>query len=78
MFPQLESEQSLNGHIKMADQESSVREFVAVTDVDEERARFFLESAGWDLQVHADHIDLPVVLHVIFEVNSQQHTNGSV
>ncbi|KAM9429373.1 NSFL1 cofactor p47-like isoform 1-T1 [Salvelinus alpinus] len=35
----------------MADQESSVREFVAVTDVDEERARFFLESAGWDLQL---------------------------
>ncbi|XP_010873828.1 NSFL1 cofactor p47 isoform X1 [Esox lucius] len=35
----------------MADQEESVREFVAVTDVDEERARFFLESAGWDLQL---------------------------
>lgn len=37
--------------IKMASQEESVREFVAVTDVDEERARFFLESAGWNLQV---------------------------
>uniref|UniRef100_A0A3Q3WY25 NSFL1 cofactor p47 n=1 Tax=Mola mola TaxID=94237 RepID=A0A3Q3WY25_MOLML len=36
----------------MATQEESVREFVAVTDVDEERARFFLESAGWDIQVH--------------------------
>ncbi|XP_062316318.1 NSFL1 cofactor p47 isoform X1 [Osmerus eperlanus] len=35
----------------MADQDESVREFVAVTDVDEERARFFLESAGWDLQL---------------------------
>lgn len=35
----------------MADQDAAVREFVAVTDVDEERARFFLESAGWDLQV---------------------------
>ncbi|KAI1890284.1 hypothetical protein AGOR_G00152160 [Albula goreensis] len=35
----------------MADQEVAVREFVAVTDVDEERARFFLESAGWDLQI---------------------------
>ncbi|XP_061591082.1 NSFL1 cofactor p47 [Cololabis saira] len=35
----------------MASQEESVREFVAVTDVDEERARFFLESAGWDLQL---------------------------
>ncbi|XP_041952740.1 NSFL1 cofactor p47 isoform X1 [Alosa pseudoharengus] len=35
----------------MADQDAAVREFVAVTDVDEERARFFLESAGWDLQL---------------------------
>lgn len=35
----------------MASQEESVREFVAVTDVDEERARFFLDSAGWNLQV---------------------------
>ncbi|XP_066558351.1 NSFL1 cofactor p47 [Amia ocellicauda] len=35
----------------MADREEAVREFVAVTDVDEERARFFLESAGWDLQL---------------------------
>ncbi|XP_063063985.1 NSFL1 cofactor p47 [Engraulis encrasicolus] len=35
----------------MADQEAAVREFVAVTDVDEERARFFLESTGWDLQL---------------------------
>lgn len=35
----------------MAEREEAVRGFVAVTDVDEERARFFLESAGWDLQV---------------------------
>lgn len=35
----------------MASQEESVREFVAVTGVEEERARFFLESAGWNLQV---------------------------
>lgn len=35
----------------MASQEESVREFVAITDVDEERARFFLESAGWNLQL---------------------------
>ncbi|KAL4655418.1 NSFL1 cofactor p47-like [Arapaima gigas] len=35
----------------MADHEEAVREFIAVTDVDEERARFFLESAGWDLQL---------------------------
>lgn len=41
----------MNGQIKMASQEQSVREFVAVTGVDEERARFFLESAGWSLHV---------------------------
>ncbi|XP_051516783.1 NSFL1 cofactor p47-like [Myxocyprinus asiaticus] len=35
----------------MAEREEEVRGFVAVTDVDEERARFFLESAGWDLQL---------------------------
>uniref|UniRef100_A0A3Q3GJA7 NSFL1 cofactor p47 n=1 Tax=Kryptolebias marmoratus TaxID=37003 RepID=A0A3Q3GJA7_KRYMA len=35
----------------MASQEESVREFVAVTGVEEERARFFLESAGWNLQL---------------------------
>ena len=39
-------------HFKMADQDEAVREFVAVTDVDDERARFFLESADWDLQVY--------------------------
>ena len=31
-----------------------MREFIAITDVDGERARFFLESAGWDLQVRVD------------------------
>lgn len=36
---------------KMADREEALREFVAVTGAEEERARFFLESAGWDLQV---------------------------
>ncbi|KAJ8265241.1 hypothetical protein COCON_G00143400 [Conger conger] len=35
----------------MADRDEAVREFVAVTDVDDERARFFLESADWDLQL---------------------------
>ncbi|CAK6977444.1 NSFL1 cofactor p47 [Scomber scombrus] len=44
-------ESSKEQKIKMASQEESVREFVAVTDVDEERARFFLESAGWNLQL---------------------------
>ena len=38
----------------MSAQEDSVREFIAITDVDGERARFFLESAGWDLQVRVD------------------------
>lgn len=51
MFPQVEAEDLLEEQIKMASQEESVRDFVAVTDVDEERARFFLESTGWDLQV---------------------------
>ncbi|XP_069507017.1 NSFL1 cofactor p47 isoform X2 [Ambystoma mexicanum] len=32
-------------------QQEAVREFVAVTGAEEERARFFLESAGWDLQL---------------------------
>ncbi|NWR23587.1 NSF1C protein, partial [Agelaius phoeniceus] len=36
---------------KMADREEALREFVAVTGAEEERARFFLESAGWDLQI---------------------------
>lgn len=36
---------------KMAAREEALREFVAVTGAEEERARFFLESAGWDLQV---------------------------
>uniref|UniRef100_A0AAQ4NRM9 NSFL1 cofactor p47 n=2 Tax=Gasterosteus aculeatus aculeatus TaxID=481459 RepID=A0AAQ4NRM9_GASAC len=47
----LEADESLEEQIKMASQQESVREFVAVTDVDEERARFFLESAGWNLQL---------------------------
>lgn len=38
--------------LKMAaDRQESLREFVAVTGTEEDRARFFLESAGWDLQV---------------------------
>lgn len=51
LFPQVEADESSKEQIKMASQEESVKEFVAVTDVDEERARFFLESAGWNLQV---------------------------
>ena len=34
-----------------AERQDSLREFVAVTGAEEDRARFFLESAGWDLQV---------------------------
>lgn len=34
-----------------AERQESLREFVAVTGTEEDRARFFLESAGWDLQV---------------------------
>ncbi|XP_030067478.1 NSFL1 cofactor p47 [Microcaecilia unicolor] len=35
----------------MAEPQNALREFVVVTGVEEERARFFLESAGWDLQL---------------------------
>uniref|UniRef100_A0A2K5EW81 NSFL1 cofactor p47 n=1 Tax=Aotus nancymaae TaxID=37293 RepID=A0A2K5EW81_AOTNA len=34
-----------------AERQESLREFVAVTGAEEDRARFFLESAGWDLQI---------------------------
>ncbi|XP_068602455.1 NSFL1 cofactor p47 [Brachionichthys hirsutus] len=53
LFPRMQSDERSDSEerIKMAGQEESVREFVAVTDVDEERARFFLESAGWNLQL---------------------------
>ncbi|XP_063315568.1 NSFL1 cofactor p47 [Pelobates fuscus] len=34
-----------------AQQEEAVREFMLVTGSEEERARFFMESAGWDLQL---------------------------
>lgn len=38
--------------VKMAaERPDALREFVAVTGAEEDRARFFLESAGWDLQV---------------------------
>lgn len=35
----------------MAERQEALREFVAVTGTEDDRARFFLESAGWDLQV---------------------------
>lgn len=38
--------------VKMAAEwQDALREFVAVAGAEEDRARFFLESAGWDLQV---------------------------
>lgn len=33
------------------ERQDALREFVAVTGTEEDRARFFLESAGWDLQI---------------------------
>lgn len=51
LFPVEQSDLAAVPHTKMASRDESVREFVAVTGVEEERARFFLESAGWDLQV---------------------------
>ena len=63
----------------MADQDESVREFVAVTDVDEERARFFLESAGWDLQVKDNLIPRRVTQNPIKEWKFvQQKTAASL
>ncbi|XP_008316522.2 NSFL1 cofactor p47 isoform X1 [Cynoglossus semilaevis] len=50
-FQEVEADKTRKEQVKMASQEESVREFVAVTDVDEDRARFFLESAGWNLQL---------------------------
>lgn len=35
----------------MADQESLVAQFTAVSGVDVERAKFYLESAAWSLEV---------------------------
>ncbi|KAJ8360915.1 hypothetical protein SKAU_G00174400 [Synaphobranchus kaupii] len=65
----------------MADQEEAVREFVAVTDVDEERARFFLESAGWDLQLalasfYEDGADDDIVTLPQPEGSSLSHPTG--
>ena len=34
-----------------AEEQEALREFMAVTGTEEERARFVLETAGWDLQV---------------------------
>ncbi|XP_075419986.1 NSFL1 cofactor p47 isoform X2 [Tenrec ecaudatus] len=34
-----------------AERQDALREFVAVTGAEEDRARFYLESAGWDLQI---------------------------
>lgn len=58
-FPRWKRTDSLKELIKMASQEESVREFVAVTGVEEERARFFLESAGWNLQVRLVRVSPP-------------------
>lgn len=41
----------MHGAKMAAERQDALREFVAVTGTEEDRARFFLESAGWDLQV---------------------------
>ncbi len=64
-FPRFLSDLCWAWHVKMAEQEESVRGFVAVTDVDEERARFFLESAGWDLQVSGTLITLSLKYYAV-------------
>lgn len=68
----MEADKTRKEQVKMASQEESVREFVAVTDVDEDRARFFLESAGWNLQVGLLHA-VPkscVVFHLFVSMES--------
>lgn len=41
----------VHGAKMAAERQDALREFVAVTGAEEDRARFFLESAGWDLQI---------------------------
>uniref|UniRef100_A0A3B3ZNE4 NSFL1 cofactor p47 n=1 Tax=Periophthalmus magnuspinnatus TaxID=409849 RepID=A0A3B3ZNE4_9GOBI len=56
----------------MSGPEESVREFRAVTDVDEDRARFFLESAGWNLQVPLSGVIVTVLFVCLyFPVSAQ-------
>ena len=38
----------------MADQEGLIKNFIAVTGVDRERAVFFLQSAAWSMDVRDD------------------------
>lgn len=35
----------------MSDHDTLLSEFVSITNVDEERARFYLESSAWQLEV---------------------------
>lgn len=35
----------------MSDNNEKLQQFLTVTGIDEERARFFMESSAWDLEV---------------------------
>jgi hypothetical protein len=36
---------------KMSDQQNLISQFIEITGVEETRAKFYLESSGWDLNV---------------------------
>lgn len=40
----------------MSDQEEKISQFVGVTGVNDQRARFFLESSGWQVEVRFSNI----------------------
>lgn len=41
----------------MSNQDSLLSEFVTITNVEEERAKFYLESSNWQLEVRRSVID---------------------
>lgn len=42
----------------MSDNEELVSQFTAITGVDDERAKFFLESSAWKLDVRINNVQL--------------------
>ena len=64
----------------MADKEGLVAQFMAITGVDTERATFYLESAGWNLDVRlylstfvdVDCIVLSYVINVARSMNNSK------
>ena len=50
-----------------AEEQEALREFMAVTGTEEERARFVLETAGWDLQKLTAEVNNPGVMSSVSE-----------